>query len=111
MLPIEPIQADYADLPEILASRNLSSVDGILLMGLMLWCARSLKEVILSLGSNGYVVFILSFVIMLSIGLMTIANFGTLARERPMLLPLFLMLFALAPRPKIKGPDPQERVA
>ena len=78
----------------------IQALDGVLLLGLMSWRAPSLGKAILRFRSEPYVIFIIAYVSMLVFALMTIANFGTLARERVMLLPLLLMLPAYQPRSK-----------
>ena len=80
----------------------IQAMDGMLLMALMFWRAPILGKAILHSRSNPYVIFIMVFVTMMVIGLITIANFGTLVRERPMFLPLLMMLLASAPYAKAK---------
>ena len=81
----------------------IQAMDGMLLMALMFWRAPILGKAILHSRSNPYVIFIMVFVTMMVIGLITIANFGTLVRERPMFLPLLMMLLASAPYAKAKN--------
>lgn len=80
-------------------SAVIQGFDGVLLAAILFWRAPSLGRAILRSRSNIYVIFIVAFVVMLVLGLATIANFGTLARERAMILPLLLMLVAFAPLP------------
>lgn len=75
----------------------LQGLDGILLIALIIWRAPSLGKAILRFRSDPYVIYIVVYVLMLVFALTTIANFGTLVRERAMILPLLLMLVAFAP--------------
>ena len=78
----------------------IQAADGALLLGLVVWRAPVLARAVRQARSNPYVIFILIYTVILAISLMTIANFGTLARERAMLLPLFMMLLAFGPPPQ-----------
>ncbi len=75
----------------------LQGLDGILLIALIIWRAPSLGKAILRFRSDPYVIYIVVYVLMLVFALTTIANFGTLVRERAMILPLLLMLVAFTP--------------
>jgi hypothetical protein len=66
----------------------------------MVWKFRRVVQAVGSITSKPYVTFILVYAVLFVIAFTTVANFGTLARERAMLLPLFFMLIAFLPEPK-----------
>ncbi len=84
--------------PFILEAHNLptliQSVDGVLLAALLVWRFPSLWQALRSVRSSPYVLYILVFLALLIPALMVIGNFGTLARERSMVIPFLLMLLA-----------------
>ena len=51
------------------------------------------------MGSNPYIAFIVIYVILMAIAFTAISNFGTLARQRAMVLPIFMMLLAIRTAP------------
>lgn len=83
----------------------IQAADSTMLLGLFVWRARSLGRALAGIRSSPFVIFILVYVILLSVALMTVANFGTLARERAMLLPLVFMLIAF------QGPEKKAKPA
>ena len=78
----------------------IQAADGMLLLALIIWKIRRLGQAMLALPTNPYVTFILVYTVLFIIAFTTVANFGTLVRERAMLLPLFMMLLAFLPLPK-----------
>ena len=74
----------------------IQSLEGVLLMGLILWRIKSLGKAVVSSISNIYLRYILVFIISFTIAFSVISNFGLLARQRAMVLPFFLMLIAYA---------------
>jgi hypothetical protein len=78
----------------------IQAADGTLILGLMVWKFRRIVQAVGSITSKPYVTFILVYTVLFVIAFTTVANFGTLARERAMLLPLFFMLIAFLPEPK-----------
>jgi hypothetical protein len=82
----------------------IQSADGAFLILLMLWKIRRIGQAVRSISSNPYVTFILVYTVLFVIAFTTVANFGTLARERAMLLPFLLMLIAFLPAPKPRSP-------
>jgi hypothetical protein len=82
----------------------IQALDGFLLLGLVGWRFRSIWRAVSLLRSNPFVLYILSFTLMAAIAFTVISNFGTLARERTMVLPLVLMLIAINPSDKKKSP-------
>ena len=75
----------------------IQGLEGIVVMGLVIWRVKSLGQALGSSLSNNYVLFILIYTIAFTIGFSTIANFGILARERLMFLPFLFMLLAYSP--------------
>ena len=76
-----------------------------MILGLILWKIKRIWQAIRAVASNPYVPFILAYTALFVVAFTTVANFGTLARERAMLLPLFFMLVAFLPGP---APDAQK---
>ena len=85
------------------AAALMQAVDGVLLIGLMLWRAPSIGRAFRYARSNPFVIFIIVFTLMMTVALVSFANFGTLARYRVMLIPFLLMLMAFVP-----NNEPQE---
>lgn len=86
----------------------IQATDGALLLGLVLWKIRRVLQALGSITSKPYVSFILVYTMLFVVAFTTVANFGTLARERAMLLPFLLMLVAFLPDPR---PSRQEALA
>ena len=72
----------------------IQSLEGVLVMGLVLWRIKSLGKAVASLISDNYIRYILIYTITFISAFSVISNFGILARERAMLLPFFFMLIA-----------------
>jgi hypothetical protein len=75
----------------------IQSLEGVLVIGLVLWRIKSLGKAIASLMSNTYSRFVLIYAIVFIIVFTGVANFGILARERTMFFPFFFMLIAYTP--------------
>ena len=75
----------------------IEALNGVLIMGLIVWRAPILGRAILGARSSPYVIFIVVFVVLLVFAMANFSNFGTFSRYRTMLFPLFFMLFAFAP--------------
>ncbi|MFC2071537.1 hypothetical protein ACFLUU_02305 [Chloroflexota bacterium] len=74
----------------------IQSLEGVLVMCLMLWRIKSLGKAVSSLTSNTYLLYTLIYIIVFVIAFSSTSNFGILARQRVMLLPFFFMLIAHA---------------
>jgi len=75
----------------------IQSLEGILLIGLVLWRINSLGKAIISAISDRYTRFIVVYAIAFTIAFAIVANFGIIARERMMFLPFFFMLVSFTP--------------
>jgi hypothetical protein len=79
----------------------IQALDGLLLAGILAWRFPSLVQAARSFRSSPYIVLIVVYLALLMAGLMVVANFGTLARERSMVIPMLLMLVALPSRKEV----------
>ena len=86
----------------------VQSLEGIILISLVLWQLKNLGRAILSSRSNTYLLFILVYIIAFIFLFTNVQNFGTLARERTMMLPFFFMLIAYVPIRTQSNVKPQE---
>jgi len=75
----------------------IQSLEGIMLMGVILWRLKSLGKAAVSLISNAYLLFIIIYIIAFVFAFVSVQNFGLLARQRTMMFPLFFMLLAYVP--------------
>lgn len=75
----------------------IQSLEGVLVMGLILWRIKSLGRAVASSISNAYLRYILIYIIGFVIAFSIVSNFGIVARERAMMLSFFFMLIAYAP--------------
>jgi hypothetical protein len=75
----------------------VQSLEGMLVIGLVMWRINSLGKAIASSISNTYTRFVLIYAIAFTIAFAVVANFGIIARERMMLLPFFFMLISFTP--------------
>jgi hypothetical protein len=75
----------------------IQSLEGILVIGLVVWRIKSLGKAIASSISNSYTRFILIYAVAFTIAFAVVSNFGIIARQRMMLLPFFFMLVSFAP--------------
>ena len=73
--------------------------DGFILLGLTIVRAKSIFRGLKMMGGNPYITFIIVYVLLMAIAFTAISNFGTLARQRAMVLPIFMMLLAIRPAP------------
>lgn len=73
----------------------LTSLEGVLLIGLLIKYGRPLLKLPRYLRAHPYVTFCLTYVIFYSVLFSGFANFGILARQRSLVLPAFLVLLAL----------------
>lgn len=73
----------------------LTSLEGVLLIGLLIRYGRPLLKLPRFLRGHPYVTFCLTYVIFYSVLFSGFANFGILARQRSLVLPAFLVLLAL----------------
>jgi len=88
----------------------VQAAEGILLLTLILWRIRSLGSAILAAKSVPFLLFAIVFIVLFIPVFAGIANFGTLARERAMVLPFLFMLLAYRPasiEAKIDHGNPQ----
>lgn len=72
-------------------------LDGLLLLGVALWCIPSVIRSIRSIGRYPFVALILIYTVLFIVAFTSISNFGILARQRAQLLPLFMMLLVAVP--------------
>lgn len=75
----------------------IQSVEGILLLVLVIFRIKSLGKALASTIANSYTRFILIYAIVFTIAFAIVANFGIIARERMMFLPFFFMLLSFTP--------------
>lgn len=75
----------------------IQSLEGVLVLCLVVWRIKSLGKAITSFIYNSYVRFILIYVVAFTIAFAVVANFGIIARERSMFLPFFFMLISFIP--------------
>ncbi|MCI0795306.1 MAG: hypothetical protein J4N99_00670, partial [Chloroflexi bacterium] len=78
--------------------------DGVILLGLTVARTKGIYRGLRMMGSNPYIAFIVIYVILMAIAFTAISNFGTLARQRAMVLPIFMMLLAIRTAP-LKEPE------
>jgi hypothetical protein len=72
----------------------LQSLEGVLMMGLIIWRMESLGRAVVSSTSNAYLLYIILFIVGFTFTFSVTSNFGLLARQRTMLFPFFFMLIA-----------------
>jgi hypothetical protein len=87
---------------------GIQAIDSVLLVGLLLWRSPYVFNALIGFRENPYLAFLLVFILLLSVALMTSANFGIIARQRAMVLPLVFMLIAYQPPPRKKA-QPREQ--
>ena len=75
----------------------IQSLEGVLLIGLVLWRIKSLGKAVVSSISDRYLRFIVVYAIGFTIAFAIVANFGIIARERVMFLPFVFMLISFTP--------------
>jgi hypothetical protein len=75
----------------------IQSLEGIMLIALVVWRIKSLGKAIGSSISNPYTRFIVIYAIAFTLAFAIVANFGIIARERMMFLPFFFMLICFTP--------------
>jgi hypothetical protein len=75
----------------------VQSIEGILLIVLVVWRLKSIGKALASSITNPYTRFILIYAIAFTIAFAVVANFGIIARERMMFLPFFFMLMCFTP--------------
>jgi hypothetical protein len=75
----------------------IQSVEGILLIILVVWRLKSIGKSLASSIANPYTRFILIYAIAFTLAFAVVANFGIIARERMMFLPFFFMLVSFTP--------------
>jgi hypothetical protein len=75
----------------------IQSLEGVLLIGLVLWRIKSLGKAIVSSISDRYSRFIVVYAITFTIAFAIVANFGIIARERMMFLPFVFMFISFTP--------------
>jgi len=75
----------------------IQSLEGMLLIGLVIWRIKSLGKAISSSLSHPYIRFILIYALAFTIAFTVVSNFGIIARERSMFLPFFFMLICFTP--------------
>ncbi len=67
--------------------------------------AKGLFRAMKMMGSNPYIMFIIVYVVLMALVFTAISNFGTLARQRAMVLPIFMMLLAIRTGPLDESED------
>lgn len=72
----------------------IQSLEGILVIGLILWRLKGFGRAVVSSISDSYLRYILIYCMAFIVTFSVIGNFAILARERTMLLPLFFVLLA-----------------
>lgn len=77
------------------AATAVSALEGLLLLGLVVWSAPRLVRLPIALMRNAYIAYAASFAFMFGYVFSFVANFGILARQRAQMLPFFLVLLAL----------------
>jgi hypothetical protein len=77
----------------------IQSAEGLLVLGVLIWQFRSIKKALRLSVSNGYVFFILVYIVTFVLTFSSVTNFGILARQRVMMYPLLFMLLAFKPAP------------
>ncbi len=75
----------------------IQSLEGILVIILVVWRLKSLGKALGSSIANPYTRFILIYAIAFTIAFAVVANFGIIARQRMMFLPFFFMLISFTP--------------
>jgi hypothetical protein len=75
----------------------IQSLEGILVIALVVWRLKSLGKALASSISNPYTRFLLIYAIAFTISFAVVANFGIIARQRMMFLPFFFMLLSFTP--------------
>ena len=75
----------------------VQSLDGRVLMVLFYRQRAQLRQLPSTLRRNPYLVFVVSYVLIFCWGFSSIGNFGILARQRVLMLPLLVVLLALPP--------------
>lgn len=82
----------------------IQASDGVLLLAFTVFRARGIWRGLKMMGSNPYIMFIIVYVVLMAIVFTAISNFGTLARQRAMVLPIYMMLLAI----HTKAPEDSE---
>ena len=77
----------------------LAALECMVLLGLTIWRWRWVVAAFRSVRRQPYVVFAIVYVAEFIFAFSALANFGLLARERAQMLPLFLVLLTIPPRP------------
>ena len=107
-IPIALITALFRPFP-FEASGNIllfiQAADGVILLGLTIYRTKGIFRSMKMMGSNPYIAFIIVYVVLMAIAFTAISNFGTLARQRAMVLPLFMMLLAIRSAPSEEPPE------
>jgi len=70
------------------------SLEGLMLIGVILWRIKSLGRAVASSLSSAYLRYIVICIVVFAVTLSLIQNFGILARQRVMMLPFVFMLVA-----------------
>lgn len=88
----------------------IQSLEGVLMMVLVFKSRSRLRHLGRTLKSSPYVAFALTYVAAFIVAFSGFSNFGILARQRVLMLPLFLVLLAL-PKPEPEASEPAARAA
>jgi hypothetical protein len=72
----------------------LQSLEGVLVMGVILWRIKSIGRAVVSSISDTYLKYILLYMVAFIIAFSTLGNFGMVVRQRDMFLPFLFMLVA-----------------
>jgi hypothetical protein len=75
----------------------IQSLEGVLVIILIIWRLKSLGKALASSIANPYTRFLLIYAIAFTIAFAVVANFGIIARQRMMFLPFFFMLLSFTP--------------
>jgi hypothetical protein len=86
----------------------VQSLNGVLLLGVVLWRIRNLTHAIASSLSDPVLRYIVAYIAIFIVVFSSISNFGILARQQSMLLPFIFMLLAYSPRQHRAVEPPRE---
>lgn len=87
----------------------LQSLEGLALLALCWWRGSSIRQLPRLMRSNPYVTFAVLYALAFILAFAGFGNFGIIARQRTLMLPLALVLLALPTRRPEDGPDQRER--
>ena len=75
------------------------SMEGVLLLGVIVWQFKAWSRALLSITSNRFALFVVVYVFISIVAFSAFGNFSILGRQRLQMLPVFFMLLAYPVKP------------